>query len=97
MKYRVERPVYLDSVNIYAFNETHFIETELTQMPKKVNGVIQPFLSLTEDAAQQLMTGLWEVGFRPRDGAGGVAHINSMEAHLRDMRKLVAAKYKVDL
>lgn len=48
-----------------------------------------PTLRLSQDEAQQLLNGLWHAGFRPRDGAGSLAHVDAQKAHLEDMRRLV--------
>jgi hypothetical protein len=51
-----------------------------------------PTLRLASDECQQLMNELWRSGFRPRDGAGSVAHVDATKAHLEDMRRLVFDK-----
>lgn len=46
-------------------------------------------LSLTDDEAQDLLQALWNAGYRPNNGESSIAHINALNYHLEDMRKLV--------
>lgn len=46
-------------------------------------------LSLTKEAAQQLMDELWHVGLRPTEGTGSAGSLAATERHLADMRHLV--------
>ncbi len=57
----------------------------------------EPFATLTQTAAQQLMDSLWECGLRPSEGAGSSGAMRATEKHLGDMRKIVASKLNVDL
>ena len=43
---------------------------------------------LSETDAQQIMDELWRAGVRPRNGSGALAHVEAINAHLQDMRKL---------
>lgn len=49
----------------------------------------QPTVSLTLDAAQELMDDLWRAGLRPSEGSGSAGSLRATEYHLEDMRRLV--------
>ena len=49
----------------------------------------EPILTITDEAAQELMDSLWYSGIRPTSGEGNVGQIGAMKEHLNDMRKLV--------
>lgn len=46
-------------------------------------------LSIDRATAQNLLDGLWNAGFRPRNGEGMNAQVDAIKEHLSDMRKLV--------
>ena len=50
---------------------------------------------LAGDEAQQLMNELWRVGLRPKNGAGAVAHTESLQAHLDDLRTVAFHALKI--
>lgn len=75
----VVNPVSLDDVN--------FVEDGFC--------VAEPTFRLKQSEAQQLINELWREGFRPKDGSGAVAHVESMQGHLDDMRKLAFHALKV--
>jgi hypothetical protein len=47
-----------------------------------------PSLTLDHEAAQDLMNRLWQMGIRPRDGEGTMAHVGAMKEHIADLRKV---------
>lgn len=47
-----------------------------------------PSLSLSREAAQDLMNRMWQLGIRPRDGEGTLAHVGAMKDHIEDLRKV---------
>lgn len=49
---------------------------------------VAPTLSLTNEAAQQLMDQLWICGLRPTEGTGSAGSLAATERHLEDMRRL---------
>ena len=59
--------------------------------------VSDPTVSLPREDMQQIMNELWRIGMRPNNGAGGVAHVEAIEAHLADMRRLVFHNQGIDL
>lgn len=52
-------------------------------------------LRLDYDEAQQLMNELWLAGFRPENGAGALAHVESIKAHLDDLRTVAFHALKI--
>ena len=83
-----------DGVSLYAFNESRseHLTTVLTVNQREQGAYVEPTLHLSCTEAQQLLNELWAVGYRPRDGAGTLAHVEAQKAHLEDMRKLVFSK-----
>lgn len=57
----------------------------------------RPTFELLEKRAQQLFDQLWGAGFRPTDAGSAHGQLQAMDAHLQDMRMLVADKLKVPL
>lgn len=53
-----------------------------------------PSLSLSREAAQDLMNRMWQLGIRPLDGEGTLAHVGAMQEHIEDLRR-VAFKREV--
>lgn len=51
---------------------------------------------LSHDAAQELMNSLWECGLRPGQGAGSAGQLETMKAHLEDMRKIAFKFLKIE-
>lgn len=51
--------------------------------------IAEPTFSLTLDAAQELMDGLWQCGIRPSEGSGSAGALAATERHLRDLQRLL--------
>jgi hypothetical protein len=47
-----------------------------------------PSFAMSQEAAQELMNRMWQLGIRPRDGEGTMAHVGAMKAHIEDLRKV---------
>jgi hypothetical protein len=58
---------------------------------------LRPVLTLDKSAGQVLMDDLWKAGLRPTEGAGSAGSLAATQAHLGDMRKIVAVKLGVPL
>jgi hypothetical protein len=58
---------------------------------------IEPICCLSKQAAQSLMDDLWKAGLRPTEGEGSAGSLAATQAHLGDMRKIVAVKLGVTL
>lgn len=64
----------------------------MTQITPEMEGsIMYPAMVLTKEAAQNLMDELWNSGVRPSNGAGSVGELAATQAHLKDMREMVAA------
>ena len=95
-EFRVERPIWNDCVDIYARTESDGKPAALVADGIKIVPVTREkpwprFISLPlfMADAQSLFDALWQAGFRPNNGESSQAHVNAMNAHLQDMRKLV--------
>lgn len=55
----------------------------------KPGQIIEPFLEITKDEAQQLMDTLWTCGLRPSEGTGSAGAMAATQAHLKDLQRLV--------
>lgn len=53
-------------------------------------------LVITQDTAQELMNSLWECGLRPAQGAGSAGQLETMKAHLEDMRRIAFKFLKLE-
>jgi hypothetical protein len=94
LEWHVETSIAWDAIQLWAIrrdgDRRSCITAELSVHPVEPGELVQgPTLRLTPDEAQQLMDGFWRAGFRPRDGAGSLAHVDAQKAHLEDMRRLV--------
>ena len=90
MEWRLQDSPYLDRIEVFVYDRTHVAKPAVLEFdPRDEGALIEPCLELDHDAAQQLMNELWKIGIRPKDGSGTVAHVDSMKAHLEDMRRLV--------
>ena len=63
--------------------------TEISFVENDLDREIEPFLSLEQDQAQELMDMLWDAGLRPAGAAGSAGQLGAVENHLADMRKMV--------
>lgn len=50
---------------------------------------VAPFLTLGIETAQSLMDQLWNCGLRPTEGTGSAGAMAAVQAHLKDMQRLV--------
>lgn len=50
---------------------------------------MNPTVSLSPTAAQQLIDDLWDCGLRPSEGSGSAGAMAATQRHLEDMRALV--------
>ncbi len=56
-----------------------------------------PTLRLIDDDAQDMMDALWRCGYRPTAGKQSEGQVKATEAHLKDMRAIVAKKLDIQL
>ncbi len=57
-------------------------------------GIVEPTVLLTNDAAQFLIDELWRCGLRPTEGTGSAGSLEAVERHLRDMRAVAVGLLK---
>jgi hypothetical protein len=96
-EFRVERPIWTDSVEIYGRvqigDEVKAIVAKgIEFIPAPKQGLMWPkFLDIPmpSEIAQSLFDALWHAGFRPNKGEASIAHVEAMREHLQDMRMLV--------
>ena len=65
------------------------IQVKAEPYTAKPNGYLNPSLVISHEIACQLMDALWGAGVRPSSGEGNTAHIQALNKHLDDMRRLV--------
>jgi hypothetical protein len=62
-----------------------------------LDGTFPPAVAeLSDSSAQQLMDLLWRAGFRPAEAKASVGQTSAIQAHLNDMRKIVAKSLKME-
>lgn len=98
---------WLDGVEIYLRGENHNLSPlrgELYQavglcivkVEETASLISKPAFSLRDKEVQQLMTGLWRMGYRPNSEMIPTAHtLDAVNKHLEDMRTLVFDKWLV--
>ena len=96
IEFRAAKEIWTDSVSLYAREQlkgdTSFLVADGIKRVRLAPGELAPKfieLPIMEGYAQSLFDALWEVGFRPHNGESSVAHVNAINDHLQDMRKLV--------
>lgn len=57
--------------------------------PDEVSVESLPCFTMSADDAQGFMDELWRVGFRPTEGSGSAGAMAAVQAHLKDMQRLV--------
>lgn len=100
-EWRVEQSMYRDSVDFLLLHHrggqtTSGQRTEFVLVPSEEGLILEPTFSVTRQEAQQIINGLWRSGFRPKDGSGAIAHVEAIEGHLQDMRKIAFNRLKID-
>lgn len=95
LEWHVETSITWDAIQLWGIRRDgerrSSVEGVFTLHPVEPGQLVEhgPTMRLTRDEAQQILDGLWHAGFRPRDGAGSLAHVDAQKAHLEDMRRLV--------
>lgn len=104
MKWRAEDSVVRDGVLLYRLEtdddgRRYMHEGAFNRVPIEPNSFYpgEATVQLAYDEAQQLINELWRIGMRPKDGSASLAHVDAMQAHLQDMRKLVFDKHDVEV
>jgi len=56
----------------------------------------EPTILMSYESAQRLLDELYRIGLRPRNGSSSIAHIEALENHLKDFRKIAFNKLKIN-
>lgn len=95
----VRQDFSFDGVAFYAKSpegeRREYLTATLTVNPHEPGMWTEPTMRLSREEAQQLMNGLWQEGFRPKDGAGALAHVETLKAHLDDLRTVAWHALKI--
>jgi len=100
-KWFVERQIQYDRLAVHCIHEDErgrfYVEfrEQIVDMHPAEARVGEPTLSWTNDEAQQIMNELWLAGLRPKDGAGALAHVESLQSHLSDLRTVAFHALKI--
>lgn len=57
--------------------------------------IVEPFVSVETEEAQELMDELWNAGLRPSEGSGSAGSLAATERHLADMKTIAFHALKV--
>lgn len=99
MRITADRQLYRRHIELRAGIETEpgkvQAACDLVFGPVQEGALVEPFMTLTPDAAQQLMDELWQCGLRPSEGEGSAGQAAAMQRHLDDMRTLTFHALKV--
>ena len=89
-----------DAIELYAIKRMDGVRfaltTEISLKEVEPEALIDgPTMRLCGDEAQQIMNELWRIGIRPKNGTGAVAHTESLQAHLEDLRAVAFHALKI--
>ncbi len=98
--WRAENSIYRNSVDFLVVDErAHDFcvgqPTEIMMIQSDPGTLMQPTLSVHPEEAQQIMNELWRIGIRPKNGAGAIAHTESLQSHLEDLRTIAFHALKI--
>ncbi len=98
--WRIEQSIYRDTVDFLVLQEREFGQTvgqptDIMMVDREPAQLCQPTLQIHPEEAQQIINELWRIGFRPKDGTGAVAHTESLQSHLDDLRKIAFHVLKI--
>ena len=89
---RASRPAWGNVVQLAAFNQNSYA-LPLSFTRYEPGEIIRKYIELSATQAQQLMDELWDVGVRPTAGKGSAGQLEAVQAHLKDMQRLVFGEY----
>lgn len=88
--------VWIDQIDPVAKTMSEALPIQMREVPKdQLHQMRVAPLSIEENAAQQLMDDLWEVGLRPTEGSGSAGSLASTQKHLQDMRTIAFNKLEI--
>ena len=72
-----------------------YVAQPLVMKEQPIEDIVDPFMSIGTEMAQELMDSLWNCGVRPSEqGADNVGKEKALLNHLEDMRRLVPGLQK---
>ena len=80
----------------YGFKEGTFNIKNIEWEEVEPGHYSEPFLIINQETGQELMNSLWECGLRPAQAAGSAGQLDTMKAHLEDMRKVAFKFLKIE-
>lgn len=93
--FRVDAQAWNDSFLLYGTkveidpgNNIYGFKAIIEWVPKEEGALVEPFTSLTNSEAQELIDTLWRAGMRPTEGKGSAGQLTATVKHLEDMRVL---------
>lgn len=97
---RVRTDPMTDGYHFYILTDTHFVsEIKFEERPEE-GLIIKPLAVISSrntEVLQNLFNDLWREGFRPADGTGNAGHLEAIQGHLDDMRKIAFRKLGIEL
>jgi len=88
-----------DGVNLYARQVTVGAGFKIAQpmvlVAHEPNTIMEPFMRLPIQTAQNLIDELWQCGLRPTEGTGSAGSLKATQNHLSDLRKIVFKKLDI--
>lgn len=99
LRFRLQRLPWMDGVSIFLRNVMVMDGQSIVSRPEPIvmkqitepelGSVFEPLLQLERDEAQELMDELWYCGIRPSEGTGSAGAFTAVQAHLKDLQRLV--------
>ncbi len=94
MIFRAESPLWDDRIHLLMgikqdTGGTAVVEPLVFRTLDPGERINDPTLRLERSDAQQLVDALWEAGVRPTAGKGSAGQLDAVQAHLKDLQRLV--------
>jgi hypothetical protein len=100
IEFMARREDWQNGISLYARQRTEGVGVVVAEpMEMRQHSemtVIEPFIRIEIQQAQQLMDELWQCGLRPTEGAGSAGSLRATEMHLDDMRVIAFKKLNID-
>lgn len=93
-----------DGISIFALKRARLMEGRKKYVPNVLewreiedpaaasSDLPMPLFVITRESAQALADDLWTMGIKPREASATQGHLQAMEAHLKDLQRLVFEK-----
>lgn len=85
---------YLELVQTRKIEGSRFVVSGIFELKEVPLGAAADWctLRITEPEAQEIMDRLWQIGIRPRQGEGAIAHVGALREHLKDLQHIIFNK-----